>query len=263
MKTPQRKFVDEFKSPRRLSKTRTNSIWGDTDLKAFAREVEDQPSDLKRSGGTRDVVSAGAITTPGSIDLGSANDAAVVDAVQAANPLAESPNIKALSVDVDWVEAGSVAEVHDKLSVPQPRKLSTRTPRRVERSQPARKSEDQNARSETTAEPVSLDEIAALDTENKRLKQQLVEHFSDQNLRLRQMLGRFELSLGARRNPDIAVSKLFGNGAPIAANRNLANICVGRATAVAPRSCAVVRCHPLPGGSAFWFSLILIADDAS
>lgn len=198
MKTPQRKFVVEFKSPRRLPKTRTNSIWGDTDLKAFACEVEDQHSDLKRLSETRDVVSAGAITTPSSIDLGSANDAVVVDAVQAAKPLAESPKIEGLSVDVGRVEAGSVAEVHDNLPVPQPRKLSTLAPRGLERAQrPVRKSKDQSARSESTAEPVSPDEIAALDAENKRLKQQLVELFRDQNLRLKQMLGRFELSQGA------------------------------------------------------------------
>lgn len=195
MKTPQRKFVVEFKSPRRQPKSATNSIWGDTDLKAFAREVEDQPSDLKRSSETREVVSAGAITLPGSVDMGSANDAIAVDAVHVAKPPAGSPHTEALSDDSDYVEAGSVAEVHENLPVPLPRRLSIRAPRRVERAQrSARKSGHQNARSATAAEPVFLDEIAVLDAENKRLKQQLVEHFRDQNLRLKQMLGRFEIS---------------------------------------------------------------------
>lgn len=193
MKTPQRKFVVEFKSPRRLSKTRTNSIWGDTDLKAFAREVEDQPSGLKRSSETRDEISAGA-TLPGSVDMGSANDAIVGDAVQAAKPLFESPKIE-LSVEAEQVEAGSVAQVQEDLLVPQPRRLSMRARRRVERGQQStRKTEGQNARPQIVAKPVSLDEIAALDAENKRLKQQLVEHFRDQNSRLKQMLGRFELN---------------------------------------------------------------------
>ncbi len=44
MRAPQRKFVVEFKSRSRKPKVSTPaSIWGDTDLKAVSRELEEQP----------------------------------------------------------------------------------------------------------------------------------------------------------------------------------------------------------------------------
>ncbi|WP_028055615.1 hypothetical protein [Sinorhizobium medicae] len=49
MKAPQRRFVVEFKSGRRQPKARSKSIWGDTDLKALAREVEEKASHLFNS----------------------------------------------------------------------------------------------------------------------------------------------------------------------------------------------------------------------
>ncbi|WFU05250.1 hypothetical protein QA648_31510 (plasmid) [Rhizobium sp. CB3171] len=46
MKTPQRNFVVEVKSKRRRSTTRPNSIWGNTDLKALARQAETEAPHL-------------------------------------------------------------------------------------------------------------------------------------------------------------------------------------------------------------------------
>ncbi len=44
MKRPQQTFVVEKKTKRRQPNAQTKSIWGDTDLKALAREVEDMAS---------------------------------------------------------------------------------------------------------------------------------------------------------------------------------------------------------------------------
>lgn len=197
MKTPQRKFVVEFKSPRRQSKTRTNSIWGDTDLKAFARQVEDQSSDLNSSDKTQDVVSAGTVTLPASVDMGSSDETAGnVEAVKIANVPADDLKTDELpGVNAGDLEVVSAAATQETLNTPEARTISKRaSKRRIGRRQPsASKYAVQTARPEVSAEPI-VDEIAVLDAENKRLKQLLVEHLSDQNMRLKQMLERFDLS---------------------------------------------------------------------
>ena len=133
MKTPQRKFVVEFKSPRRQSKTRTNSIWGDTDLKAFAREVEDQPSELNYSGKTENVLNASTVLLP-PVDMGSAHETAGnVDAVQISNVSADDlktdalPGINSGHPDVEAAVATQESNnAPEPLSTPEPRTTSKR-----------------------------------------------------------------------------------------------------------------------------------------
>lgn len=197
MKTPQRKFVVEFKSPRRQSKTPPNSIWGDTDLKALAREIDEQQSDLSYPGHTRHAVSAGEVTSSLVLDTGSAVEPAIAgDVVQVASVAADNSATDG-SADLNAEQQGavSVGAAQDDVRSSRPRKVSKRAFKpRLKRREPEEDSKDQTAQSNTATEPASLDEIAALDAENKRLKLLLAEHLRKQNLQLKQMLGRFDLS---------------------------------------------------------------------
>ncbi|MBT1160151.1 hypothetical protein J1C56_31980 [Aminobacter anthyllidis] len=196
MKTPQRKFVVEFKSPRRQSKSPANSIWGDTDLKALAREVEDQQADLSYPGHARHSASTGAVTSPVKVDTHSVDEPAVAtDLAQIASAATGNSATGLPELNAEQPEAASVGATQEDLHSSRPRKISKRTPqRRARRGQPARNSKDQSEQSKIAAEPLTLDAIAALEAENKRLRQLLVEHLRDQNLRLKQMLERFDLS---------------------------------------------------------------------
>lgn len=193
MKTPQRNFVVEFKSSRRLSKTPTSSIWGDTDLKALAREVEDQHSDLP---GQTHGVSSAADTLPDPVEMGPSNQAAVdVDTVQISKVSAEDLNADGLlGVDALHPGHGSAPAAPENLPAPKRRSISNRALKGRVRRSSAPESMIQAAPLELADASLLLDEVATLDAENKRLKQLLVEQLRDQNLTLKQMLGRFGLS---------------------------------------------------------------------
>lgn len=96
MRTPQRSFVVEFKSGRRPPKAGTNSIWGDTDLKAVAREVEDEASHLFRSNEVPSTPDAGGDVLPDVINAGSSSeDAGDLDVARAT-----IPSVNGAEVDV-------------------------------------------------------------------------------------------------------------------------------------------------------------------
>lgn len=193
MKTPQRNFVVEFKSTRRLSKTPTSSIWGDTDLKALVREVEDQQSDLPSQ--THGVTSA-TDTLPDLVEMGPPNQSAVdVDTVQIAKVSAEDLNADGLlGVDALHPGRGSAAPVPENLPALKPRRIPNRAPKGRLTRPSVPESIMQAAPAEIVDGPSLLDEVATLDAENMRLKHLLVKHLRDQNLTLKQMLGRFGLS---------------------------------------------------------------------
>ncbi|PWK74120.1 hypothetical protein [Aminobacter sp. AP02] len=209
MKTPQRKFVVEFKSPRRQQKARTNSIWGDTDLKALAREVEEQATDLTYSPKTEILLGTNTVVLS-PVDRGSvAETAGIVDAAQIEQlsgddlKTDELPRRSSEHTDVDpEVVAAEALNIQAPLDTPEPlgrpepqtiSKLAAIKPsgRRQRSTSPGTLA--QTAPAAVYTEP-GLDEIAALDAENKRLKLLLVEHLRDQNMRLEQMLERFALS---------------------------------------------------------------------
>jgi hypothetical protein len=203
MKTPQRKFVVEFKSPRRQQKARTNSIWGDTDLKALAREVEGQASDLAYSPKTEIVLGTNTADLP-PVAMGSvAETAGIVDAAQIEQlsgddlKTEELPRRSSEHTDLDpEVVAAEALNIQAPLGRPEPQTISKlaaikRSGRRQRSTSPGTLA--QTAPAAVYTEP-GLDEIAALDAENKRLKLLLVEHLRDQNMRLEQMLERFALS---------------------------------------------------------------------
>ncbi|QFI70616.1 hypothetical protein EKH55_5742 (plasmid) [Sinorhizobium alkalisoli] len=81
-----------------------------------------------------------------------------------------------------------------------PRTTSTGTPRKRAKRAPAQTiahnsnvgHEDREAQTGTVDNPISLDELAALEADNKRLKGLLAKHLRAQNLWLKKMLERFD-----------------------------------------------------------------------
>lgn len=195
MKAPQRKFVVEFKSSRRQSKASERSIWGNTDFKALVRDVEDEAPHLfkvdgaiekpdKRGSFQADPAAADPAGYDGSYDLASADgeDAGLSVQQEAGSPTAEAvadtqdnqphaPLFKTSMIKSQKaakpVSFREVADVDMGLGV-----LRTLQPT-------------------TQADPVSLDELAALEAENRKLKRLLAEKLYAENLHLNAMLKRF------------------------------------------------------------------------
>ncbi|PLT99069.1 hypothetical protein [Sinorhizobium medicae] len=199
MKTPKRRFVVEFKSGRRQPKAQTNSIWGDTDLKALSREVED--------------------TAPHLFDSNEAPLTPASPVARSADPL-NAESVRADDVDVaraaiafaNGVEVGvskhnganhtaeAVVQVQESQPPSQPRTTSSGTPRKHAKRAAAQTiahnskldHEGRWAETRPIENPISLDELAALEVENKRLKRLLAEQLRAQNLQLKEMLERFD-----------------------------------------------------------------------
>ncbi|WP_158665212.1 hypothetical protein [Ensifer adhaerens] len=191
MKTPQRRFVVEFKSGRRLPKSGGNSIWGDTDLKALAREVEDQSSHLFGAGkaSVQDVREP----APGTNASIPASELAVED-------VAPEPPTNPISAG----SLGSVSAVTDEVPGPAPtaiepaavfktvKALKKAPQKRVARVLPAPVPSAKAvppARAVTAA--TTSDDLATLDAENKRLRHLLANKLRAQNAELKRMLERF------------------------------------------------------------------------
>ncbi|MEY9102508.1 hypothetical protein ABIA24_005481 [Sinorhizobium fredii] len=195
MKTPQRRFVVEFKSGRRQSKAQTNSIWGATDLNALAREVEDTAPHLFNSN-----------KAPGTPDSGEARPADPINAASVneradlalAKPIANGADVEISKHHAADHPAEAVVQGQERQPASQPRTTATATPRKrakrasvqtiAHNSQVGHK--DRKAQTGTVNDPISLDELAALDADNKRLKRLLAEQLRAQNLWLKKKLER-------------------------------------------------------------------------
>ncbi|WOS65593.1 hypothetical protein [Sinorhizobium fredii] len=200
MKTPQRRFVVEFKSGRRPPKAQTNSIWGDTDLKALAREVEDTASHLFNSNETPGTPDSGETRPADPINAESVNGADDVDVALAAISLANGAEVQISKHHEADRPAEAVVQGQERQPVSQPRTTATATPRkRAKRAAPAPTTahnskvghEDREAQTGTVDNPIVPDELAALDADNKRLKRLLAEQLRAQNLWLKKKLERF------------------------------------------------------------------------
>ena len=188
MKTPQRNFVVEIKSKGRRSAVRQGSIWGSTDLKAFARQAASVAPQLFEDGQKADVTVENIVIAP------AVENAPVAAPVLA--PVAETSDAIA-AIAVATVEERSepklaVVEVVAKAAV------ATRQPRRsgVTRPSPTRPKDGDKVGTSVTSHLASLseasiDELSALEAENRRLKTLLADRLRQQNLRLRMMLHRF------------------------------------------------------------------------
>lgn len=196
MRRPERTFVVEFKG-RRQAKAGANSIWGDTDFKAVAREVEekaphlfsaDEPPEKPDTGGTTPVHPVVVNTSSGP-----AGDAG--EEQELIPPL----NDAQLAVSGED-GAGSAAEAVEQtqgvsqlpLTPMNARRKRTKRTGAHRISDVSRGSrEDQNPQTNTVKDPLP-DELAVLETENKRLKRLLAIELHAQNVRLKTMLERFD-----------------------------------------------------------------------
>ncbi|MBY3425492.1 hypothetical protein HFN86_35880 [Rhizobium laguerreae] len=172
MKTPQRKFIVEFKSGRRPTKGRTNLIWGDTDLKALNREVEDKAPHPFNSNAAHVLADEGGGMAPDAMDSGSAR---------------EHPG------EANVAEALISSSDSAKVETPKQREITVPTAEVVGQVQESQgRSKPRSTKSMTARVAVSLEEVTALDAENKRLKGLLAEQLLAQNLQLTKMLERFD-----------------------------------------------------------------------
>ncbi|MBY5775073.1 hypothetical protein HFN63_34345 [Rhizobium leguminosarum] len=201
MKTPQRSFVVEFKSGRRQPKAQTNSIWGDTDFKALSREVEDIAPHLFDS-------IAGSVT-PDSAEarptdpLNAQSDSERADAVEgapAAVATAEGVEIGTSTHNEAHHPPEASGQGQQSQSASQPRTTSTDTPRKRAKRTASQTiannsklgHEDRKVQARTVDNRITVDELAALDADNKRLKGLLAHQLRAQNSWLKKMLARFD-----------------------------------------------------------------------
>ncbi|YCI06012.1 hypothetical protein M1D34_28600 (plasmid) [Ensifer sp. D2-11] len=194
MKTPQRRFVVEFKSGRRPPKAQTNSIWGDTDLKALAREVEETTPHLFNSNEAAGTPDSDETAPVDPINAEPVNERADdVDFALAAIPSPNGAEVGTSKHHQAEHPAETVVQVEESQPASQPRTTSTGTPRNRAAAQTIalNSNVEHEDRKAQTGDPISLDELAALDADNKRLKRLLAEQLRAQNFWLKKMLERY------------------------------------------------------------------------
>jgi hypothetical protein len=197
---PPRRFVVEYKANRRQSKAQTNSIWGDTDFKALALEVESQASHLfatQAGDGVSD-------TDEKSMSPSECFDA--LHLISEAEPasIAAEPASESHEVTEEHVAAAPVTEPEMLTPPSQPaskaRRAAKSTPRASKRQLP--RSEAAVPAGVTSSESMdatavtSQEELAALDAENRHLKRLLAKRLRLENLQLQKMLERFDTAVG-------------------------------------------------------------------
>lgn len=172
MKPQQRKFIVEVKSARRRSTVRPASIWGDTDLKALAREAAGEVPHLFLAEARTGEQPPEATEPLNSV-------AATVDDAPTIVSQPEVPNEhvvpKTSSADAS-ADAAFPVKPPERAKRPRSTGLARRAP----------------TKSTHIAVAVTVDELALLQEENLRLKERLARKLRQENAILLSMLDRFE-----------------------------------------------------------------------
>lgn len=181
MRVPQRKFVVEFKSRSRQPKmTKPASIWGDTDLRAVARQVEEQSADLFAS----------SADGPGIMVGVSPKVEQHAPAEHASECPAASPDAGAHLTNRPEIETPPTILISTAdIAIEQPRPV--KQPSISDEASPIRARRPKSVRVKKQEADVSLAHLDALMGENQRLKDLLRQKLAADNTRLRQMLWRF------------------------------------------------------------------------
>lgn len=184
-----RNFVVEFKSGRRSQRSKNASIWGDTDLKAIAREVEKQTPHTFQQPDR--LVATGEQLSPPQV-----GDIVVAGGHQGAEPAVTIAPVEELAIPVAAVEpaqpqlqaAPAIEKTEDSL----PAVVHSR-PKRSAAPVPQSRSNIPKRRVRDAASHLSTDkdELLVLESENLRLKALLRSRLEAENARLRSMLARF------------------------------------------------------------------------
>ncbi|WP_049730988.1 hypothetical protein [Rhizobium ecuadorense] len=186
MKPQQRKFVVEFKSGRRRSPVQPDSIWGNTDLKALAREAEyDAPH-----------LFAPSIVLQSSDEQDSPQDEGVpTHHPRLSNERVNGEQVPEASVatrqrEVAGQDEGVKAPTQSLKGEPS-LKRSTGVKKRLRKVVAERRERATLPTHSEGPERKFRDELDLLDKENQELKRLLVAHLVDENASLREMLSRF------------------------------------------------------------------------
>jgi hypothetical protein len=190
MKTQQRKFVVEFKSARRRSKTQPASIWAGTDLEAAVRETASQ---------TPNLFGPSAVSIPA---VQESQIESVPVPVRSIHVPSESRTDQTIQVPVAAFEAPTVQQ-KDGVTVSSDSKADTMEPEVTLLNQSAPPSKQRAARQKNRVPQASnratrlakidtqFDDLAGLEEENRRLKRLLAIRLRQENLQLQTMLRRF------------------------------------------------------------------------
>ncbi|WP_156134106.1 hypothetical protein [Ensifer sp. ZNC0028] len=176
MKPQQRNFIVEVKSSRRRSAVRPTSIWGDTDLKALVREAEVSEPHLFDADGETGNAAPRQSGEP-SADV----ERTMAQGSQSGSVAAVAEETAVLPQCVEEIFIPLVEIASATLAAPQ-------LPKRPRRPRVLRR-----AQGEATVSPtqVTVDELAGLEEENRRLKGLLARRLRRENALLREMLQRF------------------------------------------------------------------------
>ena len=193
MKIPQRPFVVEYKANRRQTQTRPSSIWGSLDLQAVARQVE-ADGILPDTGHS---VARPTVNDPKPADTPVPSPDLL--AIPEHNPQGPAAGILPEGIGAAKQELSSEAAATEKSVPPTPRHV--RTPAASRRTVVA--SVQTEPASIPAMTPVNdrraglppdnhMDDLNALDAENRRLKRLLMAKLRDENRALQTMLCRFD-----------------------------------------------------------------------
>lgn len=178
MKPQQRKFVVEVKSARRRSTTSQSSIWGDTDLKALVRAAETEAPHLFEPAQRMELPS------PETTAEVLPNEGAVIEA---AAPIADLADPTEGGTGNEDVFSGSAPIL--PLEVDRPKAIPQKT--KLKRQGSVRRGRPIGSRT-VIVTPETIDDLAALEEENRRLKGLLAQRLRQENILLQKMLERFE-----------------------------------------------------------------------
>lgn len=179
MKRLQRSFVVESKFPRKVSKEAANSIWGDTDLKAIARQIEDLvPGDRSATISIK-VPRILLPVEPATRDRASSAIEAAGDPLDAATPSVTS--------------VPPVGDAADEQPVTESPRVDSNKRRKHPKALAPRAVLDQTLPEKfDDLGQISMDWLNALESENKRLSSVLGKLLADENTRIQDAIDRMD-----------------------------------------------------------------------
>jgi hypothetical protein len=203
MKTSPWKFLVGLTSRRRQEQAQGSPIEDDTDPKAFASDVE-QPSELlldsTEASATPDHGENVPVDRTAAASNDPGGDRAAAGEVLPPGDVGEVNTSTHETADHSSAEAGELVEENETRKPP-------RRTRRIKRPAPAKRvraravvqsvvdtNEGQSTQTLSTGKSAFLDDVAGLDEEIHQLKNQLAQKLYLQNVQLKKMLERFDVS---------------------------------------------------------------------
>lgn len=178
MRKPQRTFVVEVKQSRRRLSSKSNSIWGDTDLKALANQVESDAMHF--------FVAPPVVRTTSVLAHGNAEEPVTLIPER----LAASPSSKSASETISTAAAADISiqtqcDPSEPMRKGSPKGIVSHVRKSIRRAAPGNATRQVWAAQSST---VAVEELVELENENRRLRKlwhdQLLQQNSDLKMRL-------------------------------------------------------------------------------